>query len=470
MGLHDCLRVVRKRWSSVLVVVGLVLGVAAAITLTEPVMYQSDTRLFISTATGGDSTALLQGSSFSQQRVKSYADVVVSPRVLNPVIAKLNLSTNSESLAKRVSVSVPQDTVLMDVHVQDTSPARAAKIAAEVNSQFIRTVSDLEASRAGRSPVKVSTIAEPTVPKNATSPKPVRNMGLGLAVGLLLGTGLAVLRESLDTRIKGPFDCAAVTSAAVIGGVAYDSEASTHPLVGLADGHSGRAEAFRSLRTNLQYVDAATHPRSIVFTSSVPDEGKTTTAANLASAIAAGGVKVCAVEADLRRPRLLEYMGLEGGVGLTTVLIGQAELDDVLQEFGNMHVLGAGHVPPNPSELLGSRAMQETLRELERRFDVVIIDAPPLLPVTDAAVLSTIADGTVIVVGVGSAKREQLAASMNALEHVNANVLGLVLNKVPTKGPDSYNYTYYREGYGSSPAPNRAKSRKQRKEEEPARR
>jgi polysaccharide biosynthesis transport protein len=193
-------------------------------------------------------------------------------------------------------------------------------------------------------------------------------------------------------------------------------------------------------------VDAANHPASIVFTSSVPGEGKTTTAANLAITMAANGVRVCLVEGDLRRARLLEYLGMDGSVGLTNVLIGQAELGDVLQKFADtsVYVIGAGSVPPNPSELLGSTAMIETLRGLESRFDVVIIDSPPLLPVTDAAVLSSIAGGTVVVVGAGLADRDHLARSLQSLEAVNARVLGLVLNLLPAKGGDYY---YYRPGY-----------------------
>ena len=177
-----------------------------------------------------------------------------------------------------------------------------------------------------------------------------------------------------------------------------------------SDPHGPRAEAFRALRTNLQFIDAATHPRSMTFTSSLPGEGKTTTTANLAISMAAAGSRVCVVEGDLRRPRMLQYMGMEGSVGLTNVLIGQADLADVLQPFGNanIQVLGAGQIPPNPSELLGSEAMSRTVRELEDMFDYVIIDAPPLLPVTDAAVLSTITGGVVVVVGCDIVHKEQL--------------------------------------------------------------
>ncbi len=220
-----------------------------------------------------------------------------------------------------------------------------------------------------------------------------------------------------------------------------------------SDPHGPRAEAFRSLRTNLQFVDVANHPRSIVFTSSLPGEGKTTTAANLAISMAAAGARVCAIEGDLRRPRLLRYMGLEGSVGLTNVLIGQAELADVLQPFGDtsLQVLGAGQIPPNPSELLGSETMASLISTLEKMFDYVIIDAPPVLPVTDATVLSTLTGGTVVVAGCGVVNKEQLTRSLEALRGVKGDVMGIVVNRNPTHGAHAESY-YYREGYAPQTA------------------
>ena len=338
-----------------------------------------------------------------------------------------------------------------------------------MGKQFTLTVADLEAvSATAASPVKVSIVSTPTVPIAPISPKPVRNLALGVVLGLLLGLGLALLRDLLDSTIKGEKDCAEVTDATVIGSIAFDPDAPKHPLIVQADPHGHRAEAFRTLRTNLQFVDAANHPRSIVFTSSVPGEGKTTTTANLAITMAAGGARICVVEGDLRRPRLLEYMGMDGSVGLTNVLIGKATLVDVLQQFADtsVYVLGAGSVPPNPSELLGSAAMIETLRELEARFDVVIIDTPPLLPVTDAAVLSTIAGGTVVIVGAGRVDRDHLAKSLQSLETVKGRVLGLVLNMIPAKGASDY-YNY-RDGYAPESAPGAKSSRPRTKEREKA--
>jgi capsular exopolysaccharide synthesis family protein len=460
--LKDYIRVIRKRWQIIVAVMLVVVAGAALATALSPKVYQATTRLFVSTAGSSDSGALLSGSNFTQQRVKSYADVITTPNVLDPVIQTLQLNTTAAKLGAQITATVPLDTVLIEVAVTDTSPRVAAQVADAVGKQFTRTVADLESVQKGQSsPVKVTVVSAPTVPITPISPKPTRNLALGVVLGLLLGLGLALLRDLLDTTIKTEKDCALVTDATVIGGIAFDPEASKHPLIVQADPHSPRAEAFRTLRTNLQFVDAANHPRSIVFTSSVPTEGKTTTTANLAITMAAGGARICVVEGDLRRPRLLEYMGMDGSVGLTNVLIGQAQLGDVVQQFADssVYVIGAGSVPPNPSELLGSSAMIETLRELESRFDVVIIDTPPLLPVTDAAVLSTIAGGTVLVVGAGRVDRDHLAKSLQSLEAVNGRVLGLVLNLIPTKGSDGY--YYYRQGY----APETSRSPRRRSKE-----
>jgi len=456
--LKDYIRVIRKRWQIIVAVTLVVVAGAALATALSPRVYQAQTRLFVSTAgSSSDSGALLSGSNFTQQRVKSYADVITTPNVLDPVIRTLRLNTTAAKLGAQITATVPLDTVLIEVAVTSEDPRVAAQVADAVGKQFTRTVADLESVTRGQSsPVKVTVVSAPTVPTTPISPKPTRNLALGVVLGLLLGLGLALLRDLLDTTIKVEKDCSEVTDLPVIGSIAFDPDATKNPLIVQADPHSPRAEAFRTLRTNLQFVDAANHPRSIVFTSSVPGEGKTTTTANLAITMAAGGARVCVVEGDLRRPRLLEYMGMDGSLGLTNVLIGQAELGDVLQQFtdSSVYVVGAGSVPPNPSELLGSAAMIETLRELESRFDVVIIDTPPLLPVTDAAVLSTIAGGTVVVIGAGRVDRDHLARSLQSLEAVKGRVLGLVLNLVPTKGTDAY-YNY-REGYapGSSSAQN----------------
>jgi non-specific protein-tyrosine kinase len=271
------------------------------------------------------------------------------------------------------------------------------------------------------------------------------DLALGFLIGLGLGCAGAVLRETLDNTIKSTDDVQRLTGRPAIGVIAFDPDAKSNPLVVVEDLHGVRSEAFRQLRTNLQFVDVDTPLRSIVCTSSVPAEGKTTTICNLAITLAHTGMRVLLVEADLRRPRVGQYMGLDNAVGLTSVLIGAAEFDDAVQHWGKdrlLDVLASGPTPPNPSELLGSRGMAQLLRTMEERYDLVLLDAPPLLPVTDAAVLAVETTGAVVIVHHGKTRREQLENSANALAAVGAQILGTVINFAPRKGPEAYYYGY----------------------------
>ena len=298
----------------------------------------------------------------------------------------------------------------------------------------------------------------------------MRNLGLGLVLGLLLGLGVALLRETLDKTVKTQDDIKALTDVPVLGAIMRDPDAVKRPLIVEVDPRSRRAEAFRSLRTNLQFIDAANRPRTMVVTSSIASEGKSTMSANLALTMAQGGSKVCLVEADLRRPKVLDYLGLEGAVGLTDVLIGRAEVFDVIQPYGgtNMWVLGAGPIPPNPSELLGSTAMRGLLNNLASRFDYVVMDSPPILPVTDAVVLSSLVDGVIVVVGSGVVQRNQLTHALESLESVAARVLGLVLNRVSQNSTGYGGYGYGTYGYSSytSQVPKEEATRAERKRAE----
>jgi polysaccharide biosynthesis transport protein len=449
VDLRDYVRILRKRWPIIVAVFVIAGAAAAAFAFRATPVYAAHTQLFVTTPSDGDNTTgLQQGNTFTQERVKSYAEIVSSPKVLDPVIAQLHLTESDADLAQHVSASAPLDTVLINVTVTDTDPQSASRIANAVGASFSTVVSLLEEpASGGASPIKVTTVKQASVPNVPVSPNKKLDIALGLLVGLALGIGIAVLRDTLDTSVKTTADLALVTKAAFLGGIVFDAEVPKRPLITHADPQSRRAESFRHLRTNLQFLDITNDSKSFVITSSVGGEGKSTTCANLAVALAATGSRVALVEGDLRRPKVADYLGLERAVGLTTVLIGQATIIDVMQSWGNgqLHVLPAGRVPPNPSELLGSPAMRSVIRQLEASYDYVLIDAPPLLPVTDATVLSRIAGGAIVVVGSGKIRREQLRRALETLAAVDVAVHGLILNFLPTKGPDAD--SYYAYGY-----------------------
>lgn len=216
-------------------------------------------------------------------------------------------------------------------------------------------------------------------------------------------------------------------------------------LVTNRDPGSPASEAFRVLRTNLQFLGLDKPVKTVLVTSASPGEGKSTTAANLAVTFAQAGVKVCLVDGDLRRPVVAKLFGADNWSGLTTALIGQTSLTECLRETTIPHltILTSGPIPPNPAELLGSSRMTQLLAGLEDSFDIVIIDSPPVLAVTDAAVMAPKVDGVLMVIRSGVVARVQAARAKAALESVKARLLGAVLGAVPSKGNEGYYYYYY---------------------------
>lgn len=446
MEFGSYIRVVRRRWRIIVATLLVVIGIAAAVTaLTEP-LYRARAQLYVSTVGTDSATDLAQGSSFTQRQVTTYADIATTPYVLEPVIEELGIEQTPQGLAGQIAAQAPVGTVILEISVTDPNSDRALDIAGAVSDQMVETLAELDqVDQATASPVKATVVTPATVGKSPVSPQVSRNLLLAGVLGLVLGFGLAIIRDLLDSSIRGEEDAREVSDAPILGGITFDKEAAKLPNLIVDKPHHTHSEAFRTLRTNLQFVNLGDPPRSIVLTSSLPGEGKTITTAHLAQTLAAAGKRVCIVEGDLRRPRLMKYLGMEGGAGLTNVLIGEAELDDMLQPYGDtsLTVLGSGPIPPNPAELLGSEPMQALINELTERFDMVIVDAPPLLPVTDAAVLSRVTDGAVVVVGAGIIKREHLARTTQHLEQAQGQLLGLILNQLPTRGADAYYGGYY---------------------------
>ncbi|MGB3592776.1 MAG: polysaccharide biosynthesis tyrosine autokinase [Ornithinimicrobium sp.] len=454
MELTDYIRVVRRRWKIIVTTFLMVVAAAVAFTvLTEP-EYRAQAELYVSTVSAETPADLAQGSNFTQRQVATYADVATTPFVLGPVIEELDLDLTPQQLAGQVTVQAPANTVILQVSVVDGDPALALDVAEAVSGQLVQALADLDqVGQGSTSPIKATIVTPAAVSDQPVSPQPLRNIALAVVLGLLLGVAAALIRDLLDTSIRSEADARALTDIPVLAAITFNKEAARSPRLVMDNPHHAHSEAFRALRTNLQFVNAGDPAQSIVLTSSLPEEGKTTTVAHLALTLAATGQKVCVVEGDLRRPRLLDYLGLEGAVGLTNVLIGEADLDDMVQGYGDtsLSLLGSGPLPPNPAELLGSDRMRTLIHDLEQRFDIVLIDAPPLLPVTDAAVLASITDGAIVVVGAGIVRNEHLTRTLDRMDQAQGQVLGLILNKLANSGVDAY-YDYTVEYRPDRPA------------------
>lgn len=448
MDLKDYLRILRENWLPIVLITLLGLGLAAGATaLTQP-KYTASTQVFVAVGGGDSATEILQGSSFSEKRVTSYVSLAKSPRVLQPVIDELGLDTTAEELAETVTANAPLQTVLINIGATHTDPERAAQIADATAESLIRTVGEVETPEASGEPlVDLSVVDEARIPDAPSSPRTLLNLALGLVIGAALGVAYALLKTILDTRIRRREDVERITDAPVLGVVAEDRTAEDEPLLTVDASTGGpRAESYRQLRTHLKFTNVDGGTQTVVVTSSVPGEGKTTTATNLAVMIAESGARVLIVDADLRRPRVAKTLGVEGAVGLSTILSGQIDVEDAVQvwgESGELDVIASGEIPPNPSELLGSENMRRVLDWAQQNYDIVLLDAPPLQPVTDPTVLAAQCSGVVLVCRVdGYNHREPLREALENLEASGARLLGLVLTRVPVKRSGYQYYDY----------------------------
>ncbi|MGB3352078.1 MAG: polysaccharide biosynthesis tyrosine autokinase [Mycobacterium sp.] len=449
MNLQDFVVLLRGRWITVVVMTVLgVLGAVALSLFTSP-LYQASTRLFVSTASGSSLSDIYQGNRLSQERVVSYAQLLMGETLAQRTVDKLGLDVSARDLQANVKATVKPDTVLIDVHVLDGSPIRARDIANTLSDEFVVMVRELETPPETNANPDARVVVEQraSIPDEPVVPKTARNIAGGLGLGLVLGIGIATLRDALDNTVKSRESLEQITNVSLVGSIPLDKERRSQPAISFDNDNSAIAEAFRKLRTNLQFLAVDNPPRAIVLTSSMPSEGKSTTAINVALALAEGEHSVVLVDGDMRRPTLAKYLDLVGSVGFSTVLSGRASLEDALQKtrFPGLTVLTSGAIPPNPSELLGSQAARKLLGELRAQFDYVIVDSTPLLAVTDAAILAAGADAVLIMTRYGQTKREQLTHAVGSLGSVGAPLLGAVFTMMPTRGRStySYNYTYY---------------------------
>lgn len=459
MELTDYWKILRAQWVAVLAITTVGILAAFGWSLLVPKVYSANASGIVTVGVNKDLNTAMVGESYSKSRAKSYLDAAKSRAVAEKVIADLGLKgTSPEDLVGRVSVQNPLDTATLKFGVQASSPEGARDLAEAWVRAVGKQVSELENAGsigAEKSIVTFSSLDAAQLPTSPSSPNTKLALIIGLVAGLLLGFLYALLRHLFDRRIRSAAQVEIETGLSVIGTIpfnkAFDAK---HRIVASHGGNDlentnaqdyAVAEAIRELRTNLQFMDVDNPPRIIVVSSALPGEGKTTVTANLAKTIAASGQRVVVVDGDLRRPTVATAFGLLTTIGLTDVLIGRAVLNDVLQSWGdsgNLFVLGAGSVPPNPSELLGSNAMHKLLADIAQHA-IVLVDAPPLLPVTDAAILTARTDGALLVAYAGKSTYDELKRAVQNLEKIKARPLGIIVNGLSRKSSGGNGYGYY---------------------------
>jgi succinoglycan biosynthesis transport protein ExoP len=445
MELKQYVDALRAHWLLFAAIVLACVAGAAALAWTRTPTYAAHTQFFVSA--GGvpsDPSQTYQGGLFSQQRALSYAKIVSSPPVVQTAIDQLGLHRSVQDIENEISASVPADTVLINVTVEDHSAHTAKAVADALGQRFPEFVNGLEApSRGKASPVKVSVTSPAREPTSPESPRKPLYLALGVLLGLILGTGAVVVRDLLDNRLRDEHDVATLAGAPVLGRIIEQRKAKKRPLVMVNEPSSPEAEAYRQLRTNLRALSVDHDLRSFVVSSAVESEGKTLVVANLAVAFAQAGHRVVAVDADLRSPRLAEVFGFESSLGLSNALTGNFPVESLLQRYPGLplEVMPSGREPANPSELLGSQRFATLLQTLTDRFEVILFDAPALLPVTDAAILAQLTSGVILVTRSATTRMSQLETAAETLRAVDKQPLGVVLNRLPARNGRAYGYS-----------------------------
>ena len=323
--LRDYLRIARRRWLLILGSAIVVVALAALVTSQTTKQYASTARVFVST-TPSNSADAYQGGLFSEQRVASYADLVSGLELSQRVIDQLQLKMTATELAGKIEAAVVPDTVVLKITVTDPSPIQAQKINDGVVKQLQDFVSELETPPGRSVPLLKATVVDsPRLPDTPVSPQPVRNIGLALVLGLLLGFGLAVLREILDTTFKRVEDVAALAETPLLSALAFDPDVAKEPLISSLPSHSPAPRRSGCCAPTCPSSTSTRSSKAFVVTSSVPSEGKSTTSTNAAIAMANAGQRVLLVDGDLRRPQVAKMLNLEPSVGLTTVLVGHEQ-------------------------------------------------------------------------------------------------------------------------------------------------
>lgn len=291
------------------------------------------------------------------------------------------------------------------------------------------------------------TVLQPGTPGVKIAPKPARNMMIGLFVAFLVACAAALLQDSLDDRVRDEEEARKLLGAPVLGYFPLLPVSDERQILDIKNPDRLLLETFRSLRSNVQFALVNSTGKKLQITSTVPNEGKSYIASNLAITMAMDGRRVILVDADLHRPTMHERFGGLRQPGLTNVLVGESSLENALQPsgFDNLQLLSAGALPPNPAELLNSPAMAQVMKELEGSADLIIFDTPPLLATSDSQLMSAKMDGVVFVMQMGSVARSGTLRAFELLKQANANLIGIVFNKVDaTQGASAYaNYSGY---------------------------
>ena len=470
--------------------------------------YRATTTVLVNEAPGTRSMDM-SSVALSERLTSTYSKMIVKEPVLSEVISRLGLSLSTTTLQSMIKVSPVSDTQLIDVSVESTDPGAAAAIANSLVLVFAEQIQEIQSNRFAQSKVSLQTqladiekqiaqysnaaaaassdadkerfdskvaqyreiysnllqsyesvrlseaqtissvvqIEQASIPTTPVRPDIFRNTLQAALVGLVLAAGVIIAREVLDNTLKTPDEVTRQLGLPVLG-VINHYQAKEGNLIAEEHPRSPTAEAFRTLRTNVSFASVDRPLTTILVTSAEPGEGKSTVAANLAVVLAQNGRRVTLMDCDLRHPTLHRRFGLNNRQGMSRLFFQPTERlngSSQLTRIDKLSLIATGQLPPNPAELLGSQRMQTILQMAQEQSDVIVIDTPPTLAVTDASVLAPVVDGVILVVQPGKTHVSAARQTVEQLRRVNANLLGVVLNNLDVRSSRyGYRYPYYR--------------------------
>lgn len=510
IALRDYLEVIRRRKWIVLFFAVLVPAAAIALSLAQKPVYEGSAQVLLSRENLANSLTGVTDPNASLEQgvfVQTQAELARVPEIANRVIERLDLTASSDEFLADSEVATGADSEILTFKVRSEEPEVAMDAATEYAQQFTAYRGELDTESIADARAEVSDrlraleeagdasgslysdlvkqeqrlstmetlqtsgaqVVQTADEAPQVAPKTMRNGVLGLLLGLVVGLGVAFLREALDTRVRSSDEIAARLGLPLLGRIAEPPKKvrSNDELVTAVQPVGPDAEAYRILRTNLEFAMLDRDIRSIIVTSALPGEGKSTTAGNLALTFARAGKRVALVDLDLRRPYLARFFGLGGKPGVTEVALGRTPLERALAQVpllpvaasdasnggaptaavapdgaGRLQVLPSGIVPPDPGEFVSSPRLREVLRQLGQRADLILIDVPPVLQIGDAMTLSAQVDGIVVVTNLTMLRRGAVTELHRVLGSTPAAKLGFVLTGAEAEPSFRYEYAY----------------------------
>jgi len=391
----------------------------------------------------------------SRQLVETYQRLISSMTIMDEVIEILNLDYSFNKLEDMVEVNQKGETEIIEISATHQEPQKAARISNQVAEVFQNKVGDFYNIE------NVNIIDRARTPESPVSPRPNLNLAVAAVLGLMAGTGLVFLKEALDNTVKSKNELEQIIPVPILGIIPKQETVSKEKtkkkksslqskpaqnLEVISDHRSPVTEAFRAIRSNLEFASLDQKVKTLMMTSPDPNSGKSSSIANLGSVLSQTGARVLLVDADLRKPTLHSFFRLSNRNGLTSLLVNKhMELKEAVQVsfVDNLYLLTSGPLPPNPAELMGTEKMKELVGMLAENYDYVLYDTPPLNAVIDAAVLARLVDASVMIVRYGGTSREEIQHAWEQLKSTNTRVIGSILNEVPA-GKHGHYYYYYR--------------------------